>query len=77
MSFRPDFKTSRSPEIFGRILNLPILAFQTSLIEFLFKSRPRKSHSPFIPVCRMQMVIESRAMNVAADPQQSDDWEAG
>jgi hypothetical protein len=29
---------SRAPEIFGRVLNLPIVAFQTSLIEFLSKA---------------------------------------
>jgi hypothetical protein len=30
------------PEIFGRILNLPIVAFQTGLIEFLSKIGPAK-----------------------------------
>jgi hypothetical protein len=29
---------SRAPEIFSRILNLPIVAFQTGLIEFLSKA---------------------------------------
>jgi hypothetical protein len=44
MRFRPDFKKSRPPEIFGSILNLPIVAFQTGLIEFLSKAA-RKSRA--------------------------------
>jgi hypothetical protein len=44
----------RAPEIFGRILNLRIVAFQTGLIEFLSKA------GPFIQVCRMQRVLNDR-----------------
>jgi hypothetical protein len=38
MRFRSGFKKSRPLEIFGCILNLPIVAFQTGLIEFLSKA---------------------------------------
>jgi hypothetical protein len=38
MRFRPEFKKSCPPERFGRILNLPIVSFQTGLIEFLSKA---------------------------------------
>jgi hypothetical protein len=37
MGFRPEFKKFCPPEIFDCILNLPIVAFQTGLIEFLSK----------------------------------------
>jgi hypothetical protein len=38
MRIRPYLKKSCPPEIFGRISNLPIVAFQTGLIEFLSKA---------------------------------------
>jgi hypothetical protein len=59
MRFRPDFRKSRPPEIFGRILNLPIITFQTGFDRISFKSRPRKSQGPFIPACRMQRVFDT------------------
>jgi hypothetical protein len=42
MCFRPDCKKLRPLEIFGRILNLPIVAFQTGMIKFLSKARLAK-----------------------------------
>jgi hypothetical protein len=38
MRFRPHFKKFRPSETFGRILNYPIVAFQTRLIESLSKA---------------------------------------
>jgi hypothetical protein len=54
MRFRPDFKKSRPPEIFGCISNLSIVAFQTGLIEFLSKAGLAKleAHSFRFVGCR-------------------------
>jgi hypothetical protein len=38
-----DTEMSRAPEIFGRILNLQIVAFQTGLIKFLSKAGVAKA----------------------------------